>query len=55
MQWFDGLSEDDLKNDAVIVQMKQIANELADLKQDDGGAWLAEINRRLERVNPDQH
>jgi hypothetical protein len=52
MQWVDGLSEDDLKNDTVIVRVKQIANELAELKQDDGDAWLAEINRRLERGNP---
>lgn len=54
MQWVDGLSEDELKNDAVVSQVKQIAHELADLKQDDGGAWLAEITRRLEGVRPDQ-
>ena len=54
MGWFNGLSEADLQNDAVVVQVKQIANEFAQLK-DDGGAWLAEINRRLAAVKPDQH
>jgi hypothetical protein len=53
MQMFDGLSDDDLKNEALVAQVKQIANELAPLKHD-GDAWLAEINQRLERVNPDQ-
>jgi len=50
---FDGLSDDDLKNEDVVAEVKQIANELAPLKHD-GDSWLAEINQRLERVNPDQ-
>lgn len=54
MKWFDGLSEDDLRNDALVAQVKLIANELAGLKQDDGGAWLAEINHRLDGIKPDQ-
>jgi hypothetical protein len=54
MQWVDGLSADDLENEAVIVQAKQWAHELAELKRDGGDAWLAAINRRLERGNPDQ-
>jgi hypothetical protein len=52
-QVFDGLSDDDLKNEALVAKVKQIANELAPLKHD-GDSWLAEINQRLERVNPDQ-
>jgi hypothetical protein len=52
-QMFDGLSDDDLKNEAVVAEVKQIANELAPRKHD-GDSWLAEINQRLERVNPDQ-
>lgn len=50
MQWVDGLSEDDLEDDGVVAKVKQLATELADLKHDDGGAWLAEVNRRLHRV-----
>ena len=52
-QVFDGLSDDDLKNEALVAKVKQIANELAPLKHD-GDSWLAEINQRLERANPDQ-
>lgn len=54
LQWIDGLSEDDLRNEAVIIQIKQIANELADAKQGDRAAWLTEIDRRLENAGPDQ-
>jgi hypothetical protein len=54
MEWFDGLSDDDLRNDAVVVQVRQIANALASEKHDDGGAWLAAINQRLEMVDADR-
>jgi hypothetical protein len=53
MQIFDRLSDDDLHDEAQVARVKDIANSLAPLKHD-GDAWLAEINRRLERVNPDQ-
>jgi hypothetical protein len=53
MQIFDRLSDDDLNNESQVARVKDIANSLAPLKHD-GDAWLAEINRRLERVNPDQ-
>lgn len=48
------LSEDDLENDPVVTRARQIANDLADLKQDDGGEWLADINRRLQGVKSDR-
>ncbi len=48
MQWFDGLSAEDLQQDAVVVQVKELANEPARLRGDDGAAWLTDLNRRLE-------
>jgi hypothetical protein len=53
MEIFDRLTDDDLKDEAQMARVKDIANALAPLKHD-GDAWLAEINRRLERVNPDE-
>jgi hypothetical protein len=53
MQIFDRLTDDDLNDEAQVARVKDIANSLAPLKHG-GEAWLAEINRRLERVNPDQ-
>jgi len=44
----DGYGEGDLENnDALVAKLKQVANEIAGLREDEGGAWLAEINRRL--------
>jgi len=44
----DGSGEGDLENnDALVAKLKQVANEIAGLREDEGGAWLAEINRRL--------
>ena len=34
MQWIDGLTADDLKDETVIVRVQQTANELAKLKHD---------------------
>ena len=47
----DGLSDDDLKEDAVIAKVKQQAKELGELNRDlgDDGAWSAEINEEIER------
>lgn len=47
----DGLSDDDLKKDAVIAKVKQHAKELGELNRDlgDDGAWSAEINEEIER------
>ena len=53
MQVLDRLSDDDLSDEAQVARVKDIANSLAPLKYD-GDVWLAEINRRLERVNPDE-
>lgn len=53
----DGLSDDDLKKDAVVNEVKQRAEELGELNRalGDNGAWLAETNdelkRRLDKVN----
>nr|MBA2600937.1 hypothetical protein [Actinomycetota bacterium] len=60
MQMFDGLSEDDLKSEALIARVRQIGDDLARLIEQAelgavGDTWLAEISQRLERVNPDRH
>ena len=47
----NGLSDDDLKKEAVIAKVKQHAKELGELNRDlgDDGAWSAEINEEIER------
>jgi hypothetical protein len=58
MQLLNELSDDDLRNDAKIAELKERATELGGLKRTagDDGAWLAgfneELNRRLGGVNP---
>lgn len=46
----EGISDDELKKDAVIAEVKQRAKELGELNRDLGGdeAWL-EINKEIER------
>jgi hypothetical protein len=50
-QWLDGLSDDDLKKDAVIAKVQQGAEELGKLNRDlgDDGAWSAEINDEIKQ------
>ena len=47
----DGLSDDDLKKDDVIANVKQMAKDLGELSRDLGhnGAWPAEINNEINR------
>jgi hypothetical protein len=49
-RWLDGLSEDDLKKDAVIAEVKHRAKELGELNQNlgDHGAW-SEIDNDIKR------
>src|ERR1035437_65762 len=49
--WLDGLSDDDLKKDAVITKVKQVAEDLGQLSRTfgDDGAWSAEINDEIKR------
>lgn len=50
-QYLARLSNDELKNDAVLAQLKQRAKELGDLNRElgDGGVWFAEINDEIDR------
>ena len=49
-RWLDGLSEDDLKKDAVIAEVKHRAKELGELNRNlgDDGAW-SEIDNEVKR------
>jgi hypothetical protein len=50
-QYLDGLSDDDLKKDAVIAKVKRYAKELGEMNRDlgDDGAWSAEIDDEIKR------
>jgi archaellum component FlaC len=50
-RWLDGLSDDDLKKDAVMARVKQEAKDLGELSRrlGDDGAWSAEINDEIKR------
>ena len=49
--WLDGLSDDDLRKDALTAKAMQMAKDLGELNQyfGDKGAWSAEINDYLKR------
>ncbi|MBA2350851.1 MAG: hypothetical protein ACR2FI_02810 [Burkholderiales bacterium] len=50
-RWLDGLSDDDLKKDAVIAKVKHLANDLGEMNRHlgDDGAWSTEINDEIKR------
>jgi hypothetical protein len=45
------VSRDNIKDEATVVKLKEIAAEIAEL-QDDGGVWLGTTIQRLNEIGP---
>jgi len=50
-RWLDGLSDDDVKEDAVIAKVKNVARDLGEMNRllGDKGVWFAEISDEIAR------